>query len=73
MSKIPDASHGTQKFHGIGALSCLKAWNFSVPKIFVPGLSQRYLSESQASQGYVSRDSKSHGIPGTLPILVPAN
>ena len=49
----------------------------TVPKIFVPVLSKRYLSQFQASQGFVShgpRNSgicvpglKSHGVPLTIP------
>ena len=49
-----------------------KAWDLAVPEIFVPGLSQRYFSQSQPSQENQSQSQvpgqKSHGIPVTLPI-----
>ena len=55
-----------------------KAWYLAVPQIFVLGLSQRYLSQSQASQENQSQSqsqvpdlcpgTKSPGIPVPLPI-----
>ena len=79
--KNPNRSHGTPKSHGTRVPTCPKAWDLAVPEIFVPGLSQRYLSQSQASQknqsqsrsqvpGFVSRDTNPMGFKSHCPSLL---
>ena len=46
----PNRSHGTPKSHETRVPTCPKAWHLAVLEISVPGLSQRYLCQSQASQ-----------------------
>ena len=63
-------SHGTVKSHRTRVSSDPKAWDLAVPEIFVPGLSQRYMSKSKASQDNQSQvpGQKFHGIPVPLPV-----
>ena len=78
--KNPNQSLWTPKSHGTRVPTCPKAWDLAVPEIFVPGLSQRYLSQSQASQknqsqsrsqvpGFVSRDANPMGSQSPCPSL----